>query len=384
MVFRSWRGESGTALVTSLGILLILSMLGAIAVTTTIADLGFSGGYKAEQQSLYIAEAGIQHAVAVLDQNRIGFQTALNGPDGNAATLPDNGILGVISSDASRQFGEGKYTIRVKDNKPGNWIDTDGKVVVESTGQVGARSRRVEVLVVREAPGIRGAVTANGPIKVTGGNNMQIDGRNHDIDGGLTDPGEGTLGLSTRSYYTQSGSQATGGTSVVGVDYLPSHPANPSIVEINATWPPPDTPEKVIDQDLPVDALKNMADSGVAGSHYYNNTTPPNSATLQGITYINKDWDCDIDGGSGILVVHNDTNTAEFRLKSHKTFTGLIIADRVDNLHGTVIGAVVSLDTTYEHFGTGQGKVFFSRAALDLALSLAGVRPKILTWRDLH
>ena len=57
------RNQNGTALLVALGIMVMLSLIGIAAITTTSIDVDISGSEKRSTQSLYLAEAGLQRAV---------------------------------------------------------------------------------------------------------------------------------------------------------------------------------------------------------------------------------------------------------------------------------------------------------------------------------
>ena len=363
--------ERGAALVTALIFLAVLTIFAAAAVTTTITDTRLAARFKVEQKAHFIAEAGFQHALGVLAG--MTFQEALDGPDGDKSATADNGILGAVGA-GPRSYGDGTYSVRIVGTVPGNWTDTDSKVFVRSTGICGSARRTVEVLIERKLPGnIRGAVTTNGPASTSG--NLRIDGRDHDMSGTDVVSSNGVYGVSTRNTFSQGGSSDVGGTSSTHSNYAPSRPANAAVVEQNATWPPPVTPDEVL--DLPAGTLKSLAQ---ASGKYYNGTTP--SGTLSGVTYIEGDWDNATINGSGILVLHNLTNEAFLNKFQAGTFTGLIIADKLDKIHGTLVGAISVLSTVHTGIGNGSGEVIFSRAALDHAMLSGGIKPKVLTWRD--
>lgn len=372
--------ERGMALATALIFLAVLTILSGVAITTTLTDTQLAGKFKADQRAQFIAEAGIQHALGILA--KMTFQDALDGSDNKIGNPPhdaDNGILPVIG-DGNYAYGGGTYRVRVTNNTEtplSTWIDRDMKVIVRSTGTFAGVSRTIEVLITKKLGNIRGAITTNGKAGATG--NLTIDGRDHEIDGTTVIPNSGVFGVSTRMTYDQSGSNAVGGTSAAKNDTAPTKSYVPAIIEQNATWPQPMTPDDFL--DLPAGTLKQIAiDTG----KYFSGTPTGN---LSGVTYVEGDWANANINGEGILVLHNVTTTAILDKVAGGgaggTFKGLIITDRIDKIHGTVIGAVTvltSLGTT--QVGTGNGDVVFSRAALDLALVAAGITPTVLTWRD--
>jgi hypothetical protein len=133
--------------------------------------------------------------------------------------------------------------------------------------------------------------------------------------------------------------------------------------------------------------------------------------TLSGLVYVNGDYGSGAAGGNivngtGILIVHNplynprehdpadpfydaakvsDPRYAPANLGNINggTFHGLIIADKIDKINGTidVIGSVVSLseiDVTI--VGAGTARVLYSCSALTQAANSSPLPPARLAW----
>jgi len=384
---RFWKDEKGAVLAIALIMLGLFSLLGVSAVLTSSVDTKISGNYRAGIEAFYIAEAGIEHAKSVL--KTISLDDALDGVDDDKNTTDDNGIL---SFGSSVSFNGGTYAVRVTDDDDGDgdaWDDSNNRVIITSTGTSANGSvRKIEVVVQKSslgAGGIRAAVMANGPIKTLG--SIRIDGRDHDIDGNLI-PNSGTLGISTRSTYSQGGNSRVGGT-YNGTDYAPSKPGNSNIIETNATWTAPTTPEEVLGLTQ-VDQLKTLAQSGIGGSQYV--TDPANLAyPLSGITYVElPPGDKWIAGGfdftgSGILIVHNSSTNAVLKNTNIGTFKGIIIVDDYIHIHNTIIGAVVNLTSNPSEgncIGNGSGQVLYSSIAISNALSSISTSLNVISWRE--
>ncbi len=68
-------------------------------------------------------------------------------------------------------------------------------------------------------------------------------------------------------------------------------------------------------------------------------------------------------------------------------FRGLVIADDIVHIHSTITGAVVSLTTgpsSGNVIGNDNGKVLFSRAALQAAVNLVQKIWPIYSWREVR
>lgn len=240
---------------------------------------------------------------------------------------------------------------------------------------------------------VRASITANTEVDISG--TITIDGRDHDEFGNLI-PSSGTFGISTTSEFEQHGSAQVGGTTD-STDYVPSDPANPSIIEESAAWPNgfPDTPDKIMGGDsagYPEGTLKSIAQSGFNGSQY---VTDPSSLTfpLSGVTYVEIGWgqtwqSMDFGNSSGILVVHNSSTNSVIKTLNSGTFKGLLIADDVDKIHCDILGAVVVLTSSPPSgnvIGNGNGSVKYSSALVSQATTgMPGVRCSlnIAQWID--
>ncbi len=78
---------------------------------------------------------------------------------------------------------------------------------------------------------------------------------------------------------------------------------------------------------------------------------PPSQAptsAFNGVVYINGDYTQPPNISSGILIVHNATNTANLGNSNGGTFKGLVIADQIGQINGNAqfIGAVIAYGTT--------------------------------------
>ncbi len=57
------RNERGTALVLALGVLVIMSVLGALVLSATQTESGISGNYRAAQQAFHAADRAVEYAM---------------------------------------------------------------------------------------------------------------------------------------------------------------------------------------------------------------------------------------------------------------------------------------------------------------------------------
>ena len=225
---------------------------------------------------------------------------------------------------------------------------------------------------------IQAGVSTRNPVSTSG--TMNVDGRNHDLNGTLVS-GTGTYGIWTTSTINQSGSSDIGGT-YSGTDYAPSKPANSNAIKASATYSSgsyPDTPDKVLGGSaggFPEGTLKNIAISGANGGQYVTN---PSSLTtpFSGVTYVElssgSDWQPSSISGSGVLIVHNAAGNAIIKNLNSGTFKGIIIADDIIHVHATIIGAIVGLSASPSEgncIGNGNGSVLYSTEAINQSVGL--------------
>jgi len=242
---------------------------------------------------------------------------------------------------------------------------------------------------------IRAAISTNNHVTTGGG--FIVDGRDHDTTGSTVIPAQGVFGLWTSNTLTQTGTSTIGGTNIRGVDFAPSKPADTSIIRQSQT-PYPTSPDSVLggpENGYPEGTLKAIAQSGIGGSRY---TTDPSTLSypLRGVTYIeipagSATWlSCNITG-SGILVVHNSTNTAFMKNVNAGPFRGIIICDDMSHVNAgvTIIGTIIALTrdpSTTNDFGNGNSQVLYSSDAVANALgniradSVRTYTNRVLAW----
>jgi len=271
-------------------------------------------------------------------------------------------------------LGGGTGWATLEDNTTDTTLAT-GQVRITVGGNSGSTTDTVIVVAALFSatipPGVHGGITANSTVTTLG--NLIIDGRDHDLNGNLISA-QGTMGISTTATYSRGGNSKAGGTAG-GTDYAPSKPANPAIVEENATYASTSIPDDVF--GYAAGTLKAMAQSGVNGGQY---ATNPSNLTfpLSGVTYVElangATWNSiDLGNSSGVLVVHNSWGNAGLKNLNAGTFKGLIIADDIEKIHTTIIGAVISLtaNPSGNCIGNGSGEVLYSSAALQQASSVS-------------
>lgn len=246
------------------------------------------------------------------------------------------------------------------------------EVRVRSFGASGSAHDTVEVIAIVpwEPSDIGGAITANSNVKTLG--RLTIDARNHTLAGSFIANASGTKAVTTSGSRIIQGGNTYYGGSAAGADYAPSKPANPVIVQ-DGVAAVSNSPDAILGHSP--GTLKAMAMSGANGSQYATDASDL-TLPLSGVTYLElpggEKWNgISFGNSSGILVVHNATNDALIKNMNSGTFTGVIIADDVEKIHCTIIGAIISLTSTPagNTVGNGSGQVLYSTDAIHLATS---------------
>jgi len=122
------RSEKGAALIISLLLLLVLTVLALSLINTSTFEIGISGNEKTRLEAFYAAEAGIQMALSqlpsmeVVPRTRIGSDSRYwsgNVRDRNNPTPPESlGLAFQYGSDLS-QFGFRRIRIHVTGESQG-------------------------------------------------------------------------------------------------------------------------------------------------------------------------------------------------------------------------------------------------------------------------
>jgi Tfp pilus assembly protein PilX len=136
--------QKGIALILALLVLSFLTILGTALLTTATIDIWISDNYKNATQSLYAAEAGIDHARELIrtdGRTLTALLAACAGPDHLLLTADDEPLIASVA---------GYYEVWLRnDNAEGaaTAIDTNEIVTLASTGQVGPARKTIEVTI---------------------------------------------------------------------------------------------------------------------------------------------------------------------------------------------------------------------------------------------
>jgi hypothetical protein len=256
-----------------------------------------------------------------------------------------------------------------------------------------SKPSRIDTAIALVPPGmspsvlLKGLVTARTDVAVNG--NLTIDARDHTVAGALL-PATGTIAVWTTKTFSPGGSSQTGGTAA-GVDYVPAGSPNPNVIKANqpaANFPgSPDSVMGGAANGFSEGTLKAIAKSGVGGSQYSVGGAGLKNP-IQGVTYIEGDFGGSWTG-SGILIIHNSTNSAVYKNTSGN-FTGLLIVDDLVHVHSNLTGAAVVLTSNPSSgnvLGNGNGTMLYSGAAVSAALNQLqsvsnGSAAMVLAWKE--
>jgi hypothetical protein len=159
--------DAGVALVTGLVLLVLLTSLGAYALTMSQVETALSASLKASKQALYLADAGLEWG-----RSQIATSSALP-PQPNAAT---------------QSLDHGAYTVTFPNVFPAG-AAFEYTVTVRAVGTVGTASKTLQTLVTKTFELSDSPVTLRGNEADSSftGNSFTIDGRDYDhVTGTLT------------------------------------------------------------------------------------------------------------------------------------------------------------------------------------------------------
>ena len=360
---------SGRAIIiVVVGIMMISGTILYRIEAASTAIVANSTGYHKRQSSRNIAQSGVNLSLRQLESDRTwrkGFSSL-------------NMLHGIVS-------------VRVFDT---TFVGISTAIGIRSTATVQESSATTTAFCYFPQPMIppivKGLITVNSSNDLNG--SITVDGEDHNPYSMTVNPGQGTYGAWTTgsSFALSSGSAKLGGTAL-GLDFIPTNPANPAVVLTNQTYPGgfPGTPDSAFggsSMGYSEGTLKALARTSLAGSQY---VTDPAllKYPLSGVTYVDlppgATWTSATISGAGILIVHNSTKNSVFKGASG-TFAGIILADDIVLLHCQFWGALIGLTPTPSGsvMGNGSAAAFYSRKAILNAVGMLtnGTGLKVIAW----
>ncbi len=187
------RDQRGVATALALFVLVILSMLIMAFLSMAATEPQVSRNHADLTQARYVAEAGIEWAFDTLVQTA-NWSTVLQTAGGTMASnqpLPGltavSGTFTVIARNDT-QAGDTQQTGQALDPSGSPTVDSNGTLIITSTGVVNGVTRQIQVVIRRlQLPPFPGALNMPGvqADTFTSSNPFSIDGRDYNRDGTL-------------------------------------------------------------------------------------------------------------------------------------------------------------------------------------------------------
>ncbi len=167
-----WKNERGMALVTAMLLLVVLTVIGVAAMSTSNLEIMISGAAKNKQAAFYAAEAGLEHGKKIIENTlkdstdaEAGWTKILSGKADHS--FNSSGATGTDYASAAVLFNkkplndEFTYTVTIWNNKDTGdaTTDTDGRLFVRSDAESSKNGSRAAIL-LQYAPG-DGGVTSS-------------------------------------------------------------------------------------------------------------------------------------------------------------------------------------------------------------------------------
>lgn len=161
MELRIFNNQNGAALLTSLLLMSLLTIVGVSALSTTDIELKIAGNEKSAAQALYAAEAGVYSAIAILKNDPDAWKDLAQNFSNPVDGVNDDLFFSPLS------VGAGDCAVVVHDNDDGDGdlsVDSDKIVSIRSTGRVNGSEKTIEVVFSQRTIG--GMPRPNGALSV--------------------------------------------------------------------------------------------------------------------------------------------------------------------------------------------------------------------------
>jgi hypothetical protein len=374
--------QNGMAMAVCLFVLAMLSGLTVAALSMSQTDIVRSHNYESGVEGLAAAEAGVAHAVQLIDQvGVVNLHNDFIAVWGGAAPFNPH---------AMNQNTTYSYSVALADD-PYHAVGNRGLITSTATGPDNS-VRIVEAFIIKSdipnaPPGAVYLATDNTSNATFNGNSFAINGNDVNYTNGLAGPASAVPGIATRTEANateaRSSLNAQQSNNVQGAGYVPGNPATPSIA---TTQQAPTTAQ--IDQmitDLLALPHQTYTQSNFSGNQTFGTIAAPQISyfnNASGVTMGNGNV-----SGAGILIVDNSLT-----LNGNLDFKGLVLvrgSTNVTQVTGSadIWGAIWTTD--FNLTVGGHADVQYSSQALALA-NLAGgpgggglpAPVKIYSWRD--
>lgn len=386
------RDQRGFALFVTFLVLLILAALGSASLVYSNVDLKTSSYYKAGARALMASEAGLMHAISVMNTTLVwDIQWQLENGSWRTQTWMYGQTWQTLPNDPNA-----KYQVVVEadpaDPDDQGWIVATGVAPLQSSRTIRVRIQRSGMVA---GPGAIYLTNTNVQANFTGAN-FQVDGNNYALNGtdpagdGYQRPGISTMDEASANNVKGALRDSNQRTNVQGLGYTPPNSttgaaAQPSVWP--SSGPSASEVETIIDN-----VLANSSPIYRYTSPIFNGNCSGSFGTLSApqITHMTNTVGTRINGdfcGAGILIVDGPLT-----VQGTMNFTGWVLARSSLSLSGNGNAFIVgSVWTNGVQFGTGGSMaVNYSTAALQLANATGGNpngnvprRLALLTWEEL-
>ncbi len=174
--------EDGVALPVTLLILVVMGALAVVATQWSTQDVKRTERYYKTREAFYIAEAGVQQAIDLMNYDSTGNSPGEEIAAGGFDDVLDNFISNNSAKLTNISFASGTYNVVVADNDDNDGDitdDDDNTLVITSVGNKGDFAVTVEAIVTRRLFKANNAITTDGDL---GGNgSFTVSGTNGSI-----------------------------------------------------------------------------------------------------------------------------------------------------------------------------------------------------------
>ncbi len=175
--------QRGAALVSTLGIAMILLPLGVFVAMQCRIDLMIQRNLRAEMQAFYVAEAGLEHALAEIPAGS-SFDAILAGPDRTLGTGDDGAFP--FTEGPVADFPDAPFRYEVRVTKVGSALI---RLVSQGQGVHGASKVLVALVTRSPIPFTPAALVAEGDITaLMGSARFSLSGLDHRIGDPASQP----------------------------------------------------------------------------------------------------------------------------------------------------------------------------------------------------
>jgi Tfp pilus assembly protein PilX len=176
------RKEDGVALPVTLLILVVMGALSVVAIQWSAQDVKRTERYYKTREAFYIAEAGVQQTIDLMNYDSTGNSPGAEIAAGGFDEVLDNFLSNNSAKLTNVDFASGTYNVTVADNDDNDGDttdDDDNTLIITSLGNKGNFSVNLEAIVTRRLFKANNAITTEGDL---GGNgSFTVSGTNGSI-----------------------------------------------------------------------------------------------------------------------------------------------------------------------------------------------------------